>query len=930
MEELRALLLTDVVDSTQMSEQLGDAAMAAVWAGHDRVARDLLPVWRGREIDKTDGMLLMFASAADAVAYAQAYHQAIAALAVPLKARAGLHVGPVILRENHADDVARGAKPLEVDGLAKPTAARVMSLARGGQTLLTPEARQALGETPLAAQSHGHWVMKGVSEPIELFEVGADPQLFSSPPDSDKVYRVVRSGERWLPVKEIPNNLPQSQTAFIGREREIGELKAKLASARLITLLGMGGLGKTRLSLQVAAESMPQFPDGVWFIDLSTLRDEALVVAEAARVLDVPEEPGRPLTETLCAHLKSRRLLLVFDNCEHMIDPAGDLMDALLKAVPQIRILASSREMLDVPGEQAYPVQPLPLPNRGDGVSALLRSTAARLFINRVQAHQPDFEVADEEAAEVADLVVRLEGIPLALELAAARMRTLSVAEINAGLAQRFDVLTGGSRRLQARQQTLRALVDWSYDMLGPTEQRVLDRLGVFVGGFDAAAADVVCGAEPITADDVPGVLVSLVEKSLLMREALADGERFRMLETIRDYASSKLQDHGELAATAARHGEHYFALAKEGARGLAGGEQPRWLRRFEAEVDNLRAAKTLAVAGGIDPVIAIKLAVALMHFWMLRGYATEGRAAVKEALALPQVQASDVARAWGLYTGAGLAGSQGDHRQARQMLEDCLALRRGQGNPVQVAATLSTLALTRLQTGDPAGAAQCEHEALAIFREHGDRVGEAIGLLHLGQIAMHERNDTLARAELERALAVAREIKHDEVHGEAELKLGELALVAREADEAVVRFERSLAVCREAADKRGQAQALRWLGKTDLEYGRLAPARQRLGEALRAFDAFDMREEVVCTLEDHVGLLLAEGHADVAAELAGTAAQARTRLALLLSPRDQIFRQATLDRVRAALDTDRFDAAWHAGRRRETENAVRTALAAR
>ena len=675
---------------------------------------------------------------------------------------------------------------------------------------------------------------------------------------------------------------------------------------------------------------MPQFPDGVWFIDLSTLRDEALVVAEAARVLDVPEEPGRPLTETLCAHLKSRRLLLVFDNCEHMIDPAGDLMDALLKAVPQIRILASSREMLDVPGEQAYPVQPLPLPNRGDGVSALLRSTAARLFINRVQAHQPDFEVADDEAAEVADLVVRLEGIPLALELAAARMRTLSVAEINAGLAQRFDVLTGGSRRLQARQQTLRALVDWSYDMLGPTEQRVLDRLGVFVGGFDAAAADVVCGAEPITADDVPGVLVSLFEKSLLMREALADGERFRMLETIRDYASSKLQDHGELAATAARHGEHYFALAKEGARGLAGGEQPRWLRRFEAEVDNLRAAKTLAVAGGIDPVIAIKLAVALMHFWMLRGYATEGRAAVKEALALPQVQASDVARAWGLYTGAGLAGSQGDHRQARQMLEDCLALRRCQGNPVQVAATLSTLALARLQTGDPAGAAQCEHEALAIFREHGDRVGEAIGRLHLGQIALYERNDALARAELERARWVAREISHHEVHGESELKLGELALVARAPEEAVARFESSLAVCREAADKRGEAQAQRWLGKTDLEYGRLGAARQHLGEALRAFDAFDMREEVVCCLEDMVGLLLAEGQAEAAADLAGAAAAARTRLALLMSPRDQIFRDATMGRVRTALGAAQFDSAFHRGRRREVEEAVRMALAAR
>ena len=209
MSDVKALLLTDVVGSTKLSEELGDAAMADVWAAHDRAARDLLPAWRGREIDKTDGMLLMFDEAADAVAYALAYHHALAHLPVPLKARAGLHVGPVLLRENAPEDVARGAKPLEVDGLAKPMAARVMSLANGGQTLVTPDALAALGDTELEHCSHGHWVMKGVSEPIELFEVGADPELFEPPPDGDKVYRVIQSGDRWLPVKEIPNNLPQ-------------------------------------------------------------------------------------------------------------------------------------------------------------------------------------------------------------------------------------------------------------------------------------------------------------------------------------------------------------------------------------------------------------------------------------------------------------------------------------------------------------------------------------------------------------------------------------------------------------------------------------------------------------------------------------------------------------------------------------------------
>ena len=350
-ENLRALLLTDVVDSTKMSEQLGDAAMAVVWTGHDRAARDLLPVWRGREIDKTDGMLLMFDSAADAVAYAQAYHRAIGALPVPLRARAGLHVGAVILRENAADDVARGAKPLEVDGLAKPTAARVMSLANGGQTLLTPEALHALGDTDLVTQSHGHWVMKGVLEPVELFEVGSDARHFSSPPDSDKVYRVVRAGERWLPVKEIPNNLPQAQTSFVGREREIAELKARLAGTRLITLLGMGGLGKTRLSLQVAAETLHDYPDGAWFIDLTAIRDPALVASVTARALDIADEPGRPLLDTLCAQLRLRRLILVFDNCEHLGISVARLVDRMLAACANLTVLATSREALAVPDE---------------------------------------------------------------------------------------------------------------------------------------------------------------------------------------------------------------------------------------------------------------------------------------------------------------------------------------------------------------------------------------------------------------------------------------------------------------------------------------------------------------------------------------------------------------------------------------------------
>jgi len=925
MSAVRALLLTDVVDSTKLSEQLGDAAMAAVWAAHDRAARDLLPAHHGREIDKTDGMLMLFESAADAVSYAREYHRALAVLPLPLKARAGLHVGPVILRENSAEDVARGAKPLEVDGIAKPTAARVMSLARGGQILLTEEARQALGDSALRFESHGHWIMKGLADPVELFEACDVDATAVAPPDSDKVYRVVRVGERWLPVAKLPNNLPQQPTSFVGRERELDEVKALLGAARLITLLGMGGLGKTRLSLQVAAEVMPQYPDGAWFIDLTPIRDAALVVDEAARVLDVSEEPGRPLLATLCAQLKSKRLLIILDNCEHLIEPAAQLVAAMLRAAPNLRVIASSRETLRVPGEHAYPILPLPLPSRGDSAEVLAKSTAVRLFVARAKSHKPAFDLTEREAPAVAELVARLEGIPLALELAAARVRLLSVADINARLKDRFKLLTGGDRTLQKRQQTLRALVDWSYDLLNDNEKCVLGRLGVFVGGFDLAAAEAVCGADPVDPIDVLDLIGSMVEKSLVMAQEKDEGTRYRMLETIREYALEKLVGRGEETEVATRHCDFYFSFAKAGRDGLRGAEQAIWTRRMETEIDNLRSATALALSGAVDPLIAVKLAVALAQFWMWRGMATEGRGVVRAALALPAVQESDLARAWALYIGALLAGSQSDFLEARRVLEECLELRRRLGNVRDVAATLSSLALYRLSTDDAVAAAESEREALRLFQELGDRTGETIGRLHLGQIAFYQGNADEARAEVERALKIAREVNYHETVGEGELLLGEIALAAGDSCEAVARFTTSLDISKDDGHRRGEANALRWLGKADTGAGNLVLARERLSAALRAFQEFEMREELVACLEDHVRLAFGEGNRERAVNLASAAEQARRRFALNRTPRDQRHWDEMLQTLRAA--DARFESAWEAGEQWETDEAVKAAL---
>jgi len=930
MSAIKALLLTDVVDSTRLAEKLGDSAMAAIWAVHDRVSRALLGPWRGREIDKTDGMLLLFDHCADAVGFAMEYHRALATLPTPLAARVGLHVGPVILRENAAEDIARGAKPLEVEGLAKPVAARVMALARGGQTLLSAAAREALGPCAHKLVSHGHWRIKGVADPIELFEVAAADASFAPPADGDKAHRVVWMGDWWLPVNEIPNNLPHQATSFVGRDRELEEIKGLLSAARLLTLVGMGGLGKTRLSLQIAAEQIHDFPDGVWFIDLAPISDPALIVSEAAQVLGVREEPDRPMLQTLCSHLKGKRALLILDNCEHVVKASAQMANAILKTAPHVHILASSREALHAPGEQCYPVLPLPVPRRDDDLEALARSTAVRLFVERVQQHKPGFELTEREAPAVAELVARLEGIPLALELAAARIRVLSVADINTRLHDRYKLLTGGSRVLQQRQQTLRALVDWSYELLTTEEQIVLDRLGVFVGGFDLAAAEAVCGLEPLAAADVLDLLQSLIEKSLVMLEERDDGARYLMLDTIREYAREKLAQRDDADAVAARHCDHYFAMAKAANKGLRGPEQADWLWRLEVELDNIRSALALALAERVDPFIAVKFAVALQGFWILRGYSTEARKLVRAALALPEIQASPVAQAWSLYVGAALAESQSDHAEARLMLETCLVLRRTLGNEVDIAATLSTLSVARLQAGDAVEAAAGESEALEIFRRLEDRIGEAIGLLHLGQIWLHRGDDAKARSYLEQCLAVAREIRHQEIEGECELVLGEVALETGDAAQAGLRFKRSLTVCREAGDKRGEANALRWLARVDLQSGDLASARARLSDALRAFHAFEMREELLGCLEDHAELAEAEGKREVAVGLAAVAARSRERLGLRRSPRGEVRWQAFVGRLRRAMSEAPFDSAWQDAQQEQVEDAIRHALSAR
>ncbi len=475
------ILFTDIEGSTRLWEQEGKR-MAAALAQHDVRARAAIDSHRGVIVKTTgDGLFAAFPDPLDAVNATVAFLQSLVDPAVthgiPIRVRCGLHLGVLERRDN------------DYFGTPVNRTARIMSVAHGGQIVLSQAVVDQVGarlppETTL--RDLGSVRLKDLATPEHIYQV--------LHPDLRQDFPALRS------LEATPNNLPEQLTTFVGRERELAEATDLLKSTRLLTLLGMGGLGKTRLSLQIAADVLDAYPDGIWFLDLAPIRDPSLIPGAAAQTLSLREEPGETVTQTLCAHLKSRKALLIFDNCEQVVSACATLANALLRAAPGIRIIASTREALRIPGEQIYPVLPMALPDPAASVETLSRSEAVQLFMDRAQLQKPGFTLTEKEAPAVAELVARLEGIPLAMELAAARMRSLSIQEINKRLQNRFALLTGGGRVLLERQQTLRALVAWSYDLLTENERLLFDRLGVFVGGFDLPAAEAVCGADPLAA----------------------------------------------------------------------------------------------------------------------------------------------------------------------------------------------------------------------------------------------------------------------------------------------------------------------------------------------------------------------------------------------------------------------------------------------
>jgi predicted ATPase/class 3 adenylate cyclase/Tfp pilus assembly protein PilF len=840
----RTLLFTDVVDSTRLVERLGDARAAEVWAEHDRRARDLLAHHHGREIGRTDGFFLLFDDPANAARYALAYHKALAGLA--LSARAGLHVGPVTLRKNTPEDMALGATSTEVEGLAMPLTARIMALAGPGQTLLSGAAREALTDSlpeGIEVESHGHYRLKGVQEPIEIVELGVrGSSPFSPPADVDKAYRVVRAVDLWRPVREIRHTLPAERDVFVGRTAELRALAARFdAGTRLLTVLGPGGTGKTRFVRRYGWTWLGDWPGGVYFADLSEARSLDGIFFAVASALGVPlgkEDPGVRLGDAIAGR---RQCLVIFDNFEQVVEHAPATLGLWLDRAADAAFIVTSRERLHIAGEETFPLEPLPL-----------EIDAIDLFTARARAQRPDFVLADANRAAVAEVVRLLDGLPLAIELAAARIRMLSPAQLVERMRDRFSLLAG-ARGAAARQATLRAAIDWSWDLLTPWEQAAFAQCSVFEGGFTLEAAEAVLDLSPWPeAPLVMDAVQALVDKSLLRTWVPAERGRydieepyFGMYLSIHEYAVEKLKLGGPGTEREAeqRHGRHFAGFGTEDALESLyrhGGVQRR--RALALELDNLVAACRRAVVRG-DGETAVAAYRAAWEVLELQGPFTIGAVLGAQVLALDGINPS--LRAAASLTRALVARRSGQMEEAATSLAQALALARETRDRRCEGCVLGALGILHREQGRMKEALEHYERALAIHREVGNCHVEGIVLNNLGNLYGEQGRMQEALTHFEQALGIHREVGNRDAEGRVLSNIGVVHSEQGRMEEARAHYQQALAIHREVGDRHEEGIVLGNLGLVHYSQGGFEEARAHYGAALAiAREVGDRRHE--------------------------------------------------------------------------------------
>ena len=945
------LLFSDIEGSTRLLQQIGKQ-YAEVLAACRQVLRAVLGQWNGQEVDtQGDGFFAVFARARGAVSAAVAAQRVLTTHAWPdqvtVRVRMGLHTGePVLSSEGYL-------------GLDVHHAARIMRAAHGGQILLSQTTGSlVVQDLPegVSLRDLGEHRLKDLERPMRLFQLVIADLPADFPP--------LRT------LENFPNNLPIQPTPFLGREDEVAAIADLLRreDVRLVTLTGPGGTGKTRLGLQVAADVSELFKSGVFFVNLAPIRDPALVVPTIAETLAIREGSGRTLLERVTEELRQRQVLLLLDNFEQVVS-AAEQVAALLAACPHLKVLVTSREVLHVRAEHEFPVSPLAVPDLHHlpDLATLSHQAAVALFLQQAQAAKPDFHLTDTNARAITELCARLDGLPLALELAAARMKLFSPRALLARLGSRLSVLTSVARDVPARQQTLRNTIAWSDNLLDAGEQWLFRQLSVFAGGCAIEAIEALCASLDSEAEPVLDGVASLVDKSLLQHVEPQMGEepRFAMLETIREYALERLESLGEAEAARRAHAAYFLRLAEEAEQGMAGPQQALLLERLEREHDNLRAAMQWSLEHAAEgKAMALRLGGTLGSFWYVRAYFSEGRDFLERALLQSDAVAAPV-RAKALQTASLLHDALGSLERAAAYGEESVALYRELADTVGIASGLRLLADIAWNRGSLAEAGALGEESLRLFREGGDKRSVAHVLIHLGSLAVDQGEYARGRDLLTESLTINRELGNIRIIA---LSLFGLALLSHvsggDLAQAHMLLDESFALFKEVGDKENIANCLSLWGMLALRERDTASARSLTAQALALFQEMKLQgtafplyavAEVATVegdapraqalyeqgvgvarkagdqrmltsgLEGLAAAVAAQGNPVWAAHLWGAAETLRETIGAPLPPVERVPYQRAVAAARTRLGEQAFASAWAQGRTMSLEQALAT-----
>ncbi|MBV9281645.1 MAG: tetratricopeptide repeat protein [Chloroflexi bacterium] len=899
-------LITDIRGYTRFTQERGDEAAGRLAARFATVTGEVVGPHGGRVTElRGDEALAVFPSPRNALRAALELQDRLATeretdMTLPLQVGIGIDAGEAV-------PVEGGYR-----GGALNLAARLCSLAGPGEVFASEGLIHLAGSMDdLAYVDRGEAPVKGLPDPVRLIQVVRQGEASTDAPR--------------FSVRRTPStNLPLQPTPFIGREREVAGVRALLLreNVRLLTLTGPGGTGKTRLALRVAEGVGDAFPDGVVFVSLDSLADPELVPSAIATGFRLTGVGGRPILEGLAGHLREKHLLLLLDNFEHLLS-AAEVVSHLLGACPQLKILVTSRAVLHLSAEREYPVPPLTIPPHASEPAILSGYDAIKLFVERARAVRPTFQLTGENAAAIAEICARLDGLPLAIELAAARTRLFPPQALLRHLSHPLRLLTAGAHDLPARQRTLRATIDWSYRLLTEEEQALFARLSVFAGGCAFEAAEQVCNSESEL--DLVAGMAALVDKSLLWQEG-EDEPRFSMLETVREFAMGRLDERGEALALGQRHANYYLGLAEEAEPEVTGREQIRWLDRLEADHNNFRRAMAwLLDREEWEP--GLRLAGALREFWEVRGHLSEGRGWLARFLAAGDAVRTEV-RLKGLNASGRLAIHQSDWDQAAISLQESLTLSQDVGDHSARAFALLGLADVEEARDNAQRAERFTNESLRLYEQLGDPRGTAQALSGLGVVAMRQGQCERASALFERCLRLYWERGESRGIGITLLNLAVAAVYQRTFDRAAMLLEECLALSRTTGDRHLSAYALATRGRVALHRRQDEEARASLSEALELLRDLGDNQALAETLEIVAGEIGSRGKADLAVRLLGAAASLRETSGAPLAPADHLDFERTVAVLREQLDEAVWRAEWEVGRAMLPEQAIADALA--